>query len=118
MAKKDEEKTDAEGAATETSDSPLLDLSDAAVKQMIKLAKKRGYVTHDELLAVLPPEEFSSEQIEDVLSMLSDMGISVEESEKHDETENQEEGGDEDEAEDSEDDGDDGRPPGGLTWTS
>ncbi len=99
MAKKDEEKTDAEGAATETSDSPLLDLSDAGVKRMIKLAKKRGYVTHDELLAVLPPEEFSSEQIEDVLSMLSDMGISVEESEKHDETENQEEGGDEEEAE-------------------
>ena len=99
MAKKDEEKTDAEGAATETSDSPLLDLSDAGVKRMIKLAKKRGYVTHDELLAVLPPEEFSSEQIEDVLSMLSDMGISVEESEKHDETESQEEGGEEEEAE-------------------
>ncbi|MBL8588293.1 MAG: RNA polymerase sigma factor RpoD [Methylobacteriaceae bacterium] len=99
MAKKDDEKSDAEGAGTETSDSPLLDLSDAAVKRMIKLAKKRGYVTHDELLAVLPPEEFTSEQIEDVLSMLSDMGISVEESEKHDETESQEEGGDDEEAE-------------------
>jgi RNA polymerase primary sigma factor len=99
MAKKDDEKNDAEGAGAETSDSPLLDLSDAAVKRMIKLAKKRGYVTHDELLAVLPPEEFTSEQIEDVLSMLSDMGISVEESEKHDESESQEEGGDDDEVE-------------------
>jgi len=42
MAKKDDEKTEAEGAAAETVDSPLLDLSDAAVKRMIKLAKKRG----------------------------------------------------------------------------
>ena len=54
MAKKDDEKNDAEGAGAETSDSPLLDLSDAAVKRMIKLAKARGYVTLDELNAVLP----------------------------------------------------------------
>ena len=57
MAKKDEEKRETDGAATETADSPLLDLSDAAVKRMIKTAKKRGFVTHDELNAVLPSEE-------------------------------------------------------------
>src|SRR4029078_11415358 len=52
----------------ETPDSPLplLDLSDAAVKRMIKQAKKRGYVTHDQLNAVLPSEEVSSDQIEDI----------------------------------------------------
>jgi RNA polymerase primary sigma factor len=96
MAKKEDERHE-EGVGAETSDSPLLDLSDAAVKRMIKLAKKRGYVTHDELIAVLPSEEFTSEQIEDVLSMLSDMGISVEESEKLEEgeKEEEEEGGEE-----------------------
>src|SRR6476661_10691217 len=77
MAKKDEEKRDGEGAAPDTADSPLLDLSDAAVKRMIKLAKKRGYVTHDQLNAVLPSEEVSSDQIEDVYAMLNEMGINV-----------------------------------------
>ena len=52
--------------AAESSDSPLLDLTDAAVKRMIKLAKQRGYVTFDELNAVLPSEEVTSEQIEDI----------------------------------------------------
>jgi RNA polymerase primary sigma factor len=81
MAKKDDEKVQGEGAAVETTDSPLLDLSDAAVKRMIKLAKKRGHVTYEELNAVLPSEEVNSEQIEDVLAMLNEMGISVIESE-------------------------------------
>ena len=58
-------------------DGPLLDLTDQAVKRMIKLAKKRGYVTYDELNEVLPSEEFSSEQIEDVLGQLSEQGITV-----------------------------------------
>jgi RNA polymerase primary sigma factor len=66
-------------------DSPLPDLSDAAVKEFIKIAKTRGYVTYDELNAVLPSEEVSSEQIEDTMSMLSDMGITVVESEDHEE---------------------------------
>ena len=82
MAKKDEEKREGETAAPETADSPLLDLSDAAVKRMIKLAKKRGYVTHDELNAVLPSEEVSSDQIEDVYAMLNEMGITVSEAEE------------------------------------
>src|SRR5689334_7052008 len=66
-------------------DGPLLDLSNAAVKEFIKTAKARGYVTYDELNAVLPSEEVSSEQIEDTMSILSDMGITVVESEDHEE---------------------------------
>ncbi|MBN9673527.1 RNA polymerase sigma factor RpoD [Roseibium aggregatum] len=68
----DNQETSAEGP-----DGPLLDLSDAAVKKMIKAAKKRGYVTYDELNEVLPSEQVSSEKIEDTMSMLSDMGINV-----------------------------------------
>jgi RNA polymerase primary sigma factor len=67
-------------------DSPLLDLTDAAVKRLIKVAKARGYVTLDELNAVLPSDEVTSDQIEDIYSMLGEMGISVVESEE--ETEN------------------------------
>ncbi len=69
----------------ENADGPLLDLTDAAVKKMIKLAKKRGYVTYDELNEVLPSEQVSSEQIEDTMSMLSDMGINVIEAEEAEE---------------------------------
>jgi RNA polymerase primary sigma factor len=66
-------------------DSPILDLSDAAVKRMIKVAKARGYVTLDELNAVLPSEETSPEQIEDIMAMLNEMGINVVESEEESE---------------------------------
>ncbi|MEL6369405.1 MAG: RNA polymerase sigma factor RpoD [Pseudomonadota bacterium] len=61
----------------ETGDSPILDLTDADVKKLIKSAKARGYVTYDELNSILPSEEFSSEQIEDILAQLSEMGITV-----------------------------------------
>ncbi|MGE0742589.1 MAG: RNA polymerase sigma factor RpoD [Hyphomonadaceae bacterium] len=61
----------------EAPDGPILDLSDAAVKKMIKAAKTRGFVTHEELNKVLPSEEFSSEQIEDVMAELNGMGINV-----------------------------------------
>ena len=83
-------------------DSPLLDLADAAVKQMIKGAKKRGYVTHDQLNAVLPSEKVSSDQIEDVYAMLNEMGINVvdpEEAEQDDENKPAEEADDESEGE-------------------
>ncbi|MGC4026334.1 MAG: RNA polymerase sigma factor RpoD [Mesorhizobium sp.] len=70
---KEEAETEREGAT----DGPLLDLSDDAVKKMIKAAKKRGYVTMDELNSVLPSEEVSPDQIEDTMAMLSDMGINV-----------------------------------------
>src|SRR5215203_4974835 len=71
-------------AAPETPDSPLplLDLSDAAVKKMIKQAMKRGYVTHEQLNDVLPSEEVSSDQIEDIYAMLNEMGINVVEQEE------------------------------------
>ncbi|MGY5805409.1 RNA polymerase sigma factor RpoD [Rhizobium hainanense] len=77
MATKVKENEEAEVERDGTSDGPLLDLSDDAVKKMIKAAKKRGYVTMDELNAVLPSEEVTSEQIEDTMAMLSDMGINV-----------------------------------------
>ena len=72
------------------SDGPLLDLTDAGVKRFIKQAKARGYVTMDELNKVLPSEEVTSEQIEDTLAMLSEMGVNVVE---NDETEAEGEGG-------------------------
>jgi len=77
MATKTKEKEEAETEREGATDGPLLDLSDDAVKKMIKAAKKRGYVTMDELNSVLPSEEVTSEQIEDTMSMLSDMGINV-----------------------------------------
>src|SRR5208337_2575766 len=100
MAKKDEAKAEGETAAVETVDSPLLDLTDAAVKRMLKAAKKRGWVTQDELNAVLPSEEISSDQIEDMNAMLSEMGINVVDNEDAEEAEKETaDGADEDEAE-------------------
>jgi RNA polymerase primary sigma factor len=85
MAKREEEKQEGDTAvAVETPDSPLLDMSDAAVKKMLKAAKKRGFVTYSELNAVMPSEEVNSEQIEDTLAMLNEMGINVVESEESD----------------------------------
>ena len=69
-------------AAETTHDGPLLDLTDAGVKKFIKQAKTRGYVTMDELNKVLPSEEVTSEQIEDTLAMLSEMGVNVVENEE------------------------------------
>ncbi|MBN9568149.1 MAG: RNA polymerase sigma factor RpoD [Alphaproteobacteria bacterium] len=66
-------------------DSPLLDMSDVGVRKMIQRAKQRGYVTYDELNKVLPSDKVSSEQIEDTMSMLSEMGINVIESEEQEE---------------------------------
>lgn len=77
---------------------PLLDLSDAAVKKMIKGAKKRGYITYEQLNAVMPSEEVTSEQIEDTLSMLSEMGINVVEQEDADQSDEDKEDDDEEES--------------------
>src|SRR6202023_870715 len=84
-AQKEKEKEETpEKEASETPDTPLPlpDLSDAAVKKLIRSAKKRGYVTHDQINSVLPSEEVNSEQIEDVLAMFSEMGINVVETEE------------------------------------
>src|SRR5215470_17145349 len=84
-AQKEKEKEETpEKEASEAPDTPLplLDLSDAAVKKLIRSAKKRGYVTHDQINSVLPSEEVNSEQIEDVLAMFSEMGVNVVETEE------------------------------------
>ncbi|MBP1805348.1 RNA polymerase sigma factor RpoD [Rubellimicrobium aerolatum] len=64
-----------------------LDMSQAAVKKMIAEARERGYITYDQLNSVLPPDQVSSDQIEDVMSMLSEMGIQVTENEESEEVE-------------------------------
>ena len=69
--------TETEEAAEETTDSPLIDASNRAIKKMVARAKERGYVTYDELNEVLPQDQVSSEQIEDTMTMLSEMGINV-----------------------------------------
>ena len=93
---KDDKAQDAPEKDSPDAPSPLLDLSDAAVKKMIKQAKKRGFVTFDQLNEVLPSDTTSPEQIEDIMSMLSDMGINVSEAEEADtEEETKEEAEDE-----------------------
>ena len=97
-AQKTEEPGTAAAAAPER-DSPLLDLSEQAVKRLLKTAKARGYVTLDQLNSVLPSEEVSSDQIEDLYAMLSDMGINVVENEDGEEgAEGAEDGADEEES--------------------
>ncbi|BAQ47872.1 MULTISPECIES: RNA polymerase sigma factor RpoD [Methylobacterium] len=101
MATKATERDETEAAPEQQTDGPLLDLTDASVKRMIKLAKKRGYVTYDELNEVLPQEEFTSEQIEDVLGQLSELGVNVVEAEEADEQQGEapaQEGAEEEEA--------------------
>ena len=68
--------------ASEDSDSTLLDTNAAQVKRLIARGKERGYITFDELNAVLPSDQNSSEQIEDIMAMLSEMGIQVVEGEE------------------------------------
>ena len=80
MAAKDVDETQTD--AQRENSGPMLDISQAAVKKMIGAAKAKGYITYDELNKVLPPEQFSSEQIEDVMSMLSEMGVNVIEAEE------------------------------------
>ena len=81
----------------ENTDGPLLDTINAAVKKLVAKGKERGYVTYDELNAALPSDDVSSEQIEDTMSMLSEMGVNVIEGEDDVETSNAS-GGDEDDS--------------------
>ena len=112
MATKVKENEEVENEREGASDGPLLDLSDDAVKKMIKAAKKRGYVTMDELNSVLPSEEVTSEQIEDTMAMLSDMGINVIEDEDAEEAA---QGGEEDSGDDDGDsEGGELAPSGGT----
>src|SRR4051794_15354599 len=93
---KDDKAADAPEKDSPDAPSPLLDLTDAAVKKMIKQAKKRGFVTFDQLNEVLPSDTTSPEQIEDIMSMLSDMGINVTEADDADGEEEKEEAADDD----------------------
>jgi RNA polymerase primary sigma factor len=103
MATKTTERQEAEAAPEQQTDGPLLDLTDAAVRRMIKSAKRRGYVTYDELNEVLPPDQNTSDKIEDIYAMLNDMGINVVEPEEAEEGQKEgAEGADEDEAEGTE----------------
>jgi RNA polymerase primary sigma factor len=83
MAAKDNTDRKAEDQSEETT----LDMSQTAVKKMIGEARERGYITYDQLNKVLPPDQVSSEQIEDVMSMLSEMGINIIEAEDAEEEE-------------------------------
>src|SRR6201989_1951134 len=98
---KDDKAADAPEKDAVDAPSPFLDLSDATVKKMIKQAKKRGFVTFDQLNAVLPSDSTSPEQIEDIMSMLSDMGINVTEADDEGEDDS-DKGGDADDDTDNE----------------
>ena len=82
----------------EAGDAPLIDLNDASLKKLIARAKKRGYLTYDELNDALPQGEMSSDQIEDITSALSEMGINIVENEEASDDDKREEEPDEEEA--------------------
>ena len=83
MAAKDNDETKRDDQDSEV----MIDMSQTAVKKMIAEARERGYITYDQLNQVLPPEQVSSEQIEDVMSMLSEMGINIIEDDEAEEEE-------------------------------
>ncbi len=96
------------GEDVDGGDAPLLDLNEASVKKLITRAKKRGYITYDELNDALPQDQMSSEQIEDIMAALNEMGVNIVENEEASEDgDEQREREDADDAEDdsSEDDG-------------
>jgi RNA polymerase primary sigma factor len=70
------------GEDTDTGDAPLLDLNEASVRKLLARAKKRGYITVDELNDALPQDQMSTDQIEDVMSALNDMGVNIVENEE------------------------------------
>src|SRR6188508_585507 len=86
MAKNDTTEADAADAG----DAPLLDLNDASIKKLIARAKKRGFVTYDELNEALPQDQMASEQIEDIMSAINEMGINVVENEEEAEEDDKE----------------------------
>ena len=102
MATKPVKKDEQGNGTAETPDSPLIDVSDQAVKRLFKLAKKRGFVTLDEINAVLPQEEVNSDQIEDFYAMFNEMGVNVVETEEGAEEEAPEAASGDDEAEEAE----------------
>jgi RNA polymerase primary sigma factor len=97
----------AEPAEKGEGDAPLIDLNEASLKKLISRAKKRGYITYDELNEALPQDQMSSEQIEDVMSALSEMGVNIVENEDagEDDSQQEESADDEPSADDGDNDG-------------
>uniref|UniRef100_UPI00311F4C90 RNA polymerase sigma factor region1.1 domain-containing protein n=1 Tax=Erythrobacter sp. TaxID=1042 RepID=UPI00311F4C90 len=96
-------------------DAPLIDLNEASIKKLISKAKKKGYVTYDELNDALPQGEMSSDQIEDIQSALSDMGVQIVETDEDAEAAEEADGevgeiAADDSDDDDDDDDDDGKP--------
>jgi RNA polymerase primary sigma factor len=85
----------------DTGDAPLIDLNEASIKKLLARAKKRGVITYDELNEALPQDQMNSEQIEDVMSALNDMGVNIVESDDGDD----DDGGKDEPDADAEDDG-------------
>ena len=85
MASKAASTAEATETREEAAEAPLLDTIAAAIKKMLARGKERGYITYDELNAALPPDQVSSEQIEDTMAMLSELGINVVENEESEE---------------------------------
>ncbi|GAO55582.1 MULTISPECIES: RNA polymerase sigma factor RpoD [unclassified Novosphingobium] len=67
---------------TDSGDAPLIDLNDASIKKLIARAKRRGIITYDELNEALPQDQMSSEQIEDIMAAISEMGVNIVESDE------------------------------------
>src|SRR5260221_13666391 len=82
MASKAATAADTAETREDAAETPLLDTIALAIKKMVLRGKERGYLTYDELNAALPQDQVSSEQIEDTMTMLSELGINVIESEK------------------------------------
>jgi RNA polymerase primary sigma factor len=78
--------TTANETRQDTTDAPVIESAEAAIKKLLASGKERGFVTYDELNAALPPEEVSSEQIEDTMTTLSELGVNVVENEEAEET--------------------------------
>src|SRR6266576_4619491 len=85
MASKAATAADTAETREDAAETPLLDTIALAIKKMVLRGKERGYLTYDELNAALPPDQVSSEQIEDTMTMLSELGINVIESEEGEE---------------------------------
>ena len=106
MAKNDTQEVE----TAEAGDAPLIDLNDASIKKLIARAKKRGFVTYDELNEALPQDQMSSEQIEDIMSAINDMGVQGVENEERGEEDEEEDKEPEPTLEDEVDPLDDGGP--------
>ena len=70
------------GGGNEGGDAPLIDLNEASIKKLIARAKRRGVITVDELNEALPQDQMTSEQIEDIMAAISEMGVNIVESDE------------------------------------